>query len=378
MKEKEAQPGYILLVDDVIENLNMLTDMLENQGHKIDIALNGQEALDKVNEKQPDLILLDIQMPGMSGYEVCQSIKGNPKTEQIPVIFLSALTETSDIVKAFDVGGVDYVSKPFKFREVIARVESQLAVARQRREIEALRERDKQQFESLAKMKNNFLYGTAHDLKNPLTGLLLYTQVLRTTSPESKEEVEEIAQGIENTARKMQRLIMDILDLAQMQVGDQMNLVDLPIQPILKNTLNNFEVLAKEKNINLKLDVPEEAINYEVESSYFERMLDNLVSNAIKYTPSDGTVTLSLRDCNDHLEIRVKDTGLGIPEKDIPHLFDAFYRVKSQSHKKESGTGLGLSIVAAIIEEHNGTIKVESIEGKGSTFIISLPTESVQ
>lgn len=365
--------GYILLVDDIIDNLDMLTDMLENQGHKVQIALSGQEALDKIQSDKPDIVLLDIQMPGMDGYEVCRKIKANPETQDIPVIFLSALSDTKDIVKGFDAGGVDYVSKPFKFREVMARVASQLKVSRQRKEIESLRERDKQQFESLAKIKNNFLYGTAHDLKNPLTGLLLYTQLLRATPPDNQEEIEEVANGIETSARKMQSLITDILDLAQMQVGDQMNFVLLPLQPILENVIKNFTILAKEKNITLDLETPEETVNYPIDTSYFERMLDNLMSNAIKYTPNGGKITISLKPCEESYELHIADTGLGIPKEDIPRLFEAFYRVKKQTHRQESGTGLGLSMVAAIVEDHNGTITVESQEDVGSTFIIDLP-----
>lgn len=365
--------GYILLVDDVIDNLDMLTDMLENQGYQVKVALGGQEALNQIEIEHPNIILLDIQMPNMDGYEVCRRIKANPETQDIPVIFLSALSETKDIVKGFDVGGVDYVSKPFKFREVLARVANQINLSRQRKEIEFLRERDKQQFEALAKIKNNFLYGTAHDLKNPLTGLLLYTQLLRSTPPDNKEEIADVANGIELSARKMQSLITDILDLAQMQVGDQMNFIELPLQPIIESVCKNFTILAREKDINCNLDMPEETINYPIDASYFERMLDNLVSNAIKYTPSGGNVSILLEDCGDRLEISIADTGLGIPKDDIPKLFDAFFRVKTKSHRQESGTGLGLSMVAAIVDDHNGTIYVESEEGAGSTFVISLP-----
>ncbi|MGJ3238920.1 MAG: ATP-binding response regulator [Anaerolineae bacterium] len=369
------QPGYILLVDDIKDNLDMLSDMLENQGYAVQMALDGQQALDKIVEHHPDLVLLDIQMPGMDGYEVCKQIKANPETEHIPVIFLSALNETSDIVKGFDAGGVDYVSKPFKFREVIARVESQIAVSRQRREIEALRERDKQQFEALSNIKDRFLYGTAHDLKNPLTGMLLYTQMLRSTPPENAEELRKIADGIEMTARKMQRLTTDILDLAQMQLGDQMTHVVVPLQPILNTVVQNASIIAKEKQLALTLDMPQEKITYPVNISYFERMLDNLVSNAIKYTLEGGSITITLEDLDDCYRISIADTGIGIPAEDIPRLFEAFYRVKKSSHKQESGTGLGLSMVAAIVDQHQGTIDVSSQEGQGSTFTITLPKE---
>ncbi|MEO1290861.1 MAG: hybrid sensor histidine kinase/response regulator, partial [Chloroflexota bacterium] len=339
------------------------------------IAFDGQEALEQIADNPPDLVLLDIQMPGMNGYQVCEAIKSDEQTKDIPVIFLSALSETDDVVKGFDVGGADYISKPFKFREVMARVENQLTASRQRKEIEALRDRDRQQFEALAQIKDRFLYGAAHDLKNPLTGVLLYTQLLRQTPPDDVSELENIASNIENTARKMQRLVTDIIDLAQMQVGDQMRRIDLPLQPIFESVYQTSLINAKVKNITLSIDVPEEKINYPIEKSYFERMLDNLVSNAIKYTPDGGTIVLRLCDREAHYEIQVEDTGLGIPKDDIPKLFDAFFRVKKPTHKKQEGTGLGLSMVAAIVEEHNGEIFVESEEGIGSTFTIILPKD---
>ncbi len=375
MVSTSSESGFVLLVDDVKDNLDMLADMLENQNFRVKLALDGQEALEKIAEELPDLVLLDIQMPGMDGYEVCRRIKANPDTEQLPVIFLSALNETADIVRGFDVGGVDYVSKPFKFREVMARVESQIKVSHQRKEIESLRERDRQQFEALAKMKNSFLYGTAHDLKNPLTGMLLYTQMLRSTSPDDGEELQNIADGIEVTARKMQRLVTDILDLAQMQVGDQLNLIELTLQPILENVVQTASIFAREKEQMLVLHQPDEKIAYPVDPSYFERMLDNLVSNALKYTPEGGEIHVSLRDCGDEYEIAVADSGVGIAEEDMPRLFEAFYRVRSATNKKIEGTGLGLSMVAAIVEEHNGNIYVESEVGVGSTFIITLPKD---
>lgn len=376
MQLSKPQPGHILLVDDIIDNLHMLTDMLENLGHNVQIALNGASALEAVATNKPDLILLDIQMPGMNGYEVCERIKENKETADIPIIFLSALSDTADIIKGFDVGGVDYVNKPFKYKEVVARVQSQLAVSQQRREIEALREHDKQQFESLAKFKNKFMAGTAHDLKNPLAAMVMYIQKLRHTPPENQQELEEIADVLKQTSDKMLGLISDILDLAQMQVGHRMSRIELSLNQIIENALQTAATFAREKDIELRSDLPDDPLKYEVNSSYFERMLDNLISNAIKYTPEQGTVHVTLASDDESVILRVADNGLGIPAADIPHIFEAFYRVKSPAHKAINGTGLGLSIVAAIVEEHDGTIELQSEEGVGTTFIITLPNKS--
>lgn len=373
MALRKAQPGFILLVDDVIQNLHMLTDMLKNQGHDVAVALNGQEALDKIDEKRPDLILLDIQMPGMSGYEVCEKLKEDDNTEDIPIIFLSALSDTKDIVKGFEVGGVDYVSKPFKYREVVARVESQLAVSQQRAEIEAMQAKEVKQFEQLAEIKNKFLYGAAHDLKGPLSGMDFFAQKLRYMPPESTEEMHEVADGIKEASAKMQQLITDILDLAQIQIGNQMRLIDLPVKPRIEQAVKNFEIHAEQQGIQLEVRLPDEKVYYQIDKSYFERMIDNLISNAIKYTPEGGTVTVSMENSETSFEIRIQDTGLGIPEDDLSNIFNAFFRVKKKDHAAKSGTGLGLSMVAAIVEQHKGNIRVESEEGKGSTFILTFP-----
>jgi two-component system, sensor histidine kinase and response regulator len=351
MTVPKAKPGTVLIVDDVVDNLHMLTDMLEAQGHEVRIAMSGKEALEKIAEKHPDLILLDIQMPGMTGYE------------------------SADILKGFEVGGVDYVSKPFQFREVVARVQSQMAVAQQRRQLEELRERDQQQFEMIAAAKDTFFHATAHDLKNPLTGVLLYIQMLRNNPPQNQAELDDALNGIEGTARKMQSLISDILDLAQMQVGNPMNFIEQPIQPIMVKVMQNFDVLAREKNIQLYLKIPDETIRMPLDGHYFERMIDNLVSNAIKYTPPSGDVRVHLQSLDNCIQIRVSDTGIGIPQDDLERVFEAFYRVKKANHKKESGTGLGLSIVAAIAEEHRGSIDVESVEGEGTSFTLCFPID---
>lgn len=375
MHLSEITPSHILIVDDVVDNLNMLADFLEEHGHDVRIAMSGQAALNSINEKQPDLVLLDIQMPGMDGYEVCERIKADEETRDIPVIFLSAHTETNDILRGFDVGGVDYVGKPFQFREVVARVQSQLSLAHQRREIQMLRERDRQQFQQISEMRERFMQASVHDLKNPLTGVLLYSGMLKSFEEDQLDELPDIAEGIENSARKMQRLITDILDLAQMQIGERMMLIPTKIQPMLEKCVLGLQVQAGEKSISLHLEVPDDSVTLNVHPYQFERVLDNLVSNAIKYTSNGGQVYICLKSHDDHATISIRDTGYGIPEDDIPHLFEAFYRVKHKDHKKQSGSGLGLSIVDAIIEQHHGDILVESQLCIGSNFIVRLPLE---
>ena len=164
----KGDKGDILVVDDTAANLKLLSNILTQNGYRVRAARSGEMALSSVDSSPPELILLDIKMPEIDGYEVCQRLKANEQTENIPVIFISALNDIEDIIRAFDAGGVDYIMKPFKFKEVLARVDSQLTLARQRQHIETLREKDRQYFESLTKMKSQFVDAATHDLKNPL------------------------------------------------------------------------------------------------------------------------------------------------------------------------------------------------------------------
>lgn len=375
MARPNVRSSRILIVDDVEDNLNLLTDMLAKHGHQVDIALSGAEALEAIAHQHPDLILLDIQMPGMDGYEVCERLQADEATRDIPVIFLSALSETRDIVKGFEAGGVDYVSKPFQSREVVARVENQLTLAQQRQEITALREQDRQQFQQINKMRDRFLHAAAHDLKNPLTGVMLYVQKLRSLEPNEVDELPEIADGIEQSSQKMQMLITDLLDLAQMQISDTLPLHPTRVQPILEKVLQHAAIHAQSKGIELGLECPSNGVVLHLDNHYFERAIDNLVSNALKYTPNGGSVKLSLNPYpQDGLaELVVSDSGIGIPEEDLPHIFEEFYRVRSPQHKKVPGTGLGLSIVKAIITQHGGEISIDSAMGEGTHIRIRLP-----
>jgi two-component system, sensor histidine kinase and response regulator len=179
---KQHLSGNILVVDDTPENLELLMSLLGERGYTVRPAVNGELALKSAQSNPPDIILLDIRMPEMDGYEVCRQLKAGTTTRNIPVIFLSALDETLDKIKAFEVGGVDYVTKPFQSEEVIARVETQLELYRQRREIEALREKEKRHSEERNKLKDQFVQMVSHDLKNPLSVIVTYLGLLKRTS----------------------------------------------------------------------------------------------------------------------------------------------------------------------------------------------------
>lgn len=369
----------ILMVDDNPANIKLLADMLSSRGYKVQQATNGPDALALARSQLPDIILLDIFMPGMDGYTVCRKLKADRLTQDIPVIFISALTDVDDIVRGFDVGGSDYITKPFRFKEVLARIANMLTLVQQRRQIEALRDQDRQHFESLDRMKNEFIRMATHDLRNPLNVILGYLRVLDRieVGAADKPRLDEARKNIQLSVEKMRTLVTDILDLAQIETGQGLHLAPTPLGAFLERNLQGLRMVAQEKGIALHYTPPEEDVALMLDENRMSRVIDNLVSNAIKYTPQGGQVRVSAQKQNGTVQIDVSDTGLGIPEGDLPHVFEAFYRIEHGAYQREEGSGLGLSIVKTIVEQHNGAIDVTSEVGKGSTFRVWLPIMDV-
>lgn len=368
----------ILVVDDNQANLRLLTDVLSSRNYRVHEALNGPEALRIAQSALPDLVLLDISMPGMDGFEVCTRLKADVSTRDIPVIFISALSDIDDVVRGFEVGGVDYITKPFKFREVLARIASQLTLVRQRQEIEALRHQDRQTFESLNRMKNEFIRMATHDLRNPLNVILGYRSVLQrlTVAEEHRALMDEALQAIDDNVEKMRKLVTDMLDLAQMETSWQFKPAPVSLAGLLEKAVGNFHLIAEQKGITLALAPPTGDTTVIVDASAITRVVDNLIVNALKYTPPGERIAVRAKLRGQHAIIQVGDTGIGIPPEDVPHVFDAFYRVKRPDVPDVEGTGLGLSIVKAIVERHGGHVDVRSKVGTGSVFSVILPRGS--
>ncbi|HEX3053951.1 MAG TPA: hybrid sensor histidine kinase/response regulator [Aggregatilineaceae bacterium] len=369
------ESGRILIVDDTPANLRLLGGILKAHGYEVYEAVNGTTALQMVDTCAPDLIMLDILMPDMDGYEVCERLKATKSTQYIPIMFISALSDTDGIVKAFTMGGVDYVTKPFQPREVLARVANQITVVNQRRQIEIQREQDRQHFELIDKLKQQFVNTATHDLKNPLNVIIGYAELLDEETDESCQApfFKDAIENIRRSVGKIRLLVTDMLDLAQIEAGIRLTLEPMSLAFFLDTALQGFSVLAQKKQIELVITLPAEEVTVPICAHQMERAVSNLVSNAIKYTPEGGRVEVSGVSNGEYVLIKVRDTGLGIPEEDMPHLFEAFYRVGNMEHHKIEGTGLGLTAVKSIVDQHQGQIIVESEPGKGSLFCVKLP-----
>ncbi|NJL94745.1 MAG: response regulator [Anaerolineae bacterium] len=248
--------GTILAIDDTPANLDLLMSMLVKRGYRVRPALTGEAALISAQQSPPDLILLDVNMPGMNGYEVCERLKADYRTTNIPVIFVSALDETMDKVRAFQVGGVDYVTKPFQVEEVLARIESQLTLYTQRRaleqqhqELEDLRAKELQYFNDMNRIKDEFVRTVSHDLKNPITAIQGFIYLLRQSGRIVHPEDQHLLRRIEEGAEGMRSLVLDLLDLARLEAGMALKLEELRWLEFVQFNVDTF-FSAAEQNVS--------------------------------------------------------------------------------------------------------------------------------
>ena len=362
----------ILVVDDTPANLELLTALLMKTGYDVRAALNGRMALMSIQAAPPDLILLDINMPELNGYEVCERLKANPATAEIPVIFISAMGEVIDKVTAFQVGGVDYITKPFQVEEVVARINTHLTLYQQKREIELLREKERAHFMQMSRLKDEFVNTVSHDLKNPIGIIVGYADLIE-DGAECDELGKEFARKIKNGAMRMNQMVVDLLDLARIEAGMELQPEPTHLARFLQGCAENFELPAQKKQQTLLLDLATGDTMLHLDQSRMAQVINNLLSNAVKYTPEGGTIELAARLNESQAVITITDNGLGIPAEDVPHLFKKFFRVHRDEHMQREGTGLGLSIVRAIVEQHSGDLTVESALGEGTRFTVVLP-----
>jgi signal transduction histidine kinase len=362
MNQSSHQPQSILIVDDEPKNIQLLGNLLTEQSYEVEAAMSGEEALDWLNERRFDLILLDIMMPGINGYEACRKIKENPLTEAIPIIFLTAKTETEEIVHGFDVGAVDYVTKPFRTSELLSRVKTHLTIQRQRKELEELNI-----------SKDRFFSIIAHDLKNPFISLFDMIALLKHPSIlGNPAELQNLLTLFQEIGDRTYSLLINLLEWAQLQ----RNVIKFKPQTfdIAKTvwvTAELFEEMAHKKNIKLRVDIPHDNIEISGDENMIATVFRNLISNAVKFTDSGGQIDISYRVLADNkLEFAVSDTGIGIRNQDIEKLFRIDKRLKVQGTAGELGTGLGLILCKEFIDRHDGEIFVESQEDKGSIFKI--------
>lgn len=373
----DLMKGKILIIDDTPVNLVLLSFLLSEAGYRVRSALSGDEGLIEVQTAPPDLILLDICMPEMDGYTVCRLLKSDERYCHIPVIFLSVYNTLTDKINAFEVGGVDYITKPFHSPEVLARISLHLKLRRSQQELES----SHAQLESMLakeretnRLRSQFVSMIAHDFRTPLTTIQGFASLFKDSLGELSESQQLFfLDKIENTVDYIVEVLDRFLLVNQAEQGTlTVHSEPIDLRSFCCNLIENFQVGCLQTH-HLIFICKEDPCQFVLDKRLLQAILENLLSNALKYSPQGGEILLTL-ECSPHrVYIQVRDWGIGIPLEDQKHLFEAFYRSSNTGSVK--GTGLGLAIVKKCVEALNGKIKVESKEGEGSTFRLSLPAQ---
>ena len=363
-------PGSILIVDDVPSNLDLLVDILERSGHEVRVARSGRRALAAAHAAAPDVVMLDVNMPEMDGYEVCRRLKGEARTRAIPVIFLSVNDHVGDKVRAFRSGGADYITKPFHAEEVLARVESQLEFARLQRALvhereEALRAREAAVEANRA--KSTFLANMSHELRTPLNGIIGFVQLMEGDTTLTTEQRERLA-VIMRSGEHLLALINDVLSLSKIEAG-QTSLAErtFDLRRLLQGLEEMFRLRAEEQGIQLVFEVAPDLPRWVTcDDGKLRQVLINLLGNAIKFT-DEGRVTLRSSWAGERALFSVEDTGHGVAVDDLERIFEPFVQSETGRRRGE-GTGLGLAISRNYARLMGGEIVLESETGKGAAF----------
>jgi signal transduction histidine kinase len=371
---RSAVRSRVLVVDDVPKNLQVVGTMLRNAGYAVLPATSGVEALESVRVQLPDLVLLDLMMPEMDGLEVCRRLKAEPATQGLPVIFLTASNEMEHLVRGFEVGAVDYITKPFNAPELLARVRTHLELkhARQR-----LREMNDE--------KNEFLGIAAHDLRNPLGAVKGYAEMIledahepNLPAPDQWERrqrtLAELAGRIQQTSERMVEMVQNLLDANRIERGEfKLRLESLNLQPLLVAVADSQRPRAAAKQQTIHLEMSSDSGEAIVDRNVTVQVIENLLSNAIKYSPPGKDIFLRLKRAVDGPHLEVQDDGPGLSAEDQKKLFGKFARLSAKPTGGENATGLGLSIVKQMVEAMSGRVWCESELGRGARFIVEWP-----
>lgn len=365
---ESKQTLRVLVVDDEPKNRELICDTLKVNDYHVDEAESGAEALEVIAARPPDVVLLDVAMPGMDGLEVCRRLKADKKTASVPVIMVTAHVHREDRIAGIQAGANDYITKPVDLKDLVLRVRNAGLLKRQHDELEA----NYQRLQELEGLRDSLTSMIVHDLRSPLTGILMGIDLLISVA-EERLQPEELAclSECKASAQKISRMISSLLDLNRLEAGEMpLDMTEIPIIPLVKETIHSLDGVAKK--VKIEFPIPDEEIVTKCDSKIVERILSNLLENAIKFTPDGSPVRVALSRDKDHARLSVRDYGAGIPSEYHHKIFEKFAQVKNRNARV--GTGLGLTFCKLAIEAHGGNIGVESEVGQGSVFWITLPT----
>lgn len=363
----------ILIVDDVMSNVLLLKVLLTNEKFAIATASNGRQALEQVEKENPDLVLLDVMMPDMSGFEVAQHLKSNPNTADIPIIFLTALNSTADIVKGFQVGANDFISKPFNKEELIIRVTHQISLVVAKRLILSKTE----ELQRTIAGRDKLYSVIAHDLRSPMGSIKMVLNMLILNLPSEKigAEMYELLTMANQTTEDVFSLLDNLLKWTKSQIG-KLNVVyqDVDLVEVTDGVIEIFSMVASLKKIRIREMKPEKMmVNADIDM--LKTVVRNLLSNAIKFSKENSEVLVKMEEVDGMAVVSVQDYGCGISEEGQKKLLHTDTHFSTFGTNNEEGSGLGLLLCKDFVVKNGGKLWFTSKEGEGSIFSFSIPVK---
>lgn len=357
-----AAHGVVLVVDDNVKNIQVVGTILTQEGFEVIPATSGPQALQRMEARPPDLVLLDVLMPDMDGFEVCRRLRENPETSSLPVIFVSAANDTGAIVRGLKAGGVDYITKPFNKTELLARVRNQVELKRTREtSAKILHEREK------------IISMVAHDLKNPLGAIRFSAQTLAELRPEQKEAASELIQHIVTTCDQVVSFVDRFLSRRAQEAALERQMPVRISTDQIRDMITAWQNTARRKRITLDVSAPASLGYIRGDLLSLGQILDNLMSNAVKFSPQGGQISVELLVNARHLVIAIRDEGPGFTESDQARMFQDYMRLSARPTGGESSTGLGLAIAKRGADRMGAGLHIENrADGRGAVARLEL------
>jgi len=360
----------ILIVDDVVSNVLLLKILLTNEKFQVLTANNGKVCIDVAKREHPDLILLDVMMPELNGFDTAVIMKQDEDVKDIPIIFLTALHNTQDLVKGFKCGASDFLTKPFNKEELLMRVMHQISLVAARRLIQ-------KQYEELKATINNRdkMYSViAHDLRSPMASIRMTLNLLvNVLSPDViGPEMFELIDNANKETEETHDLLDNLLKWTKSQTGAlHVAFQDFELNDVLPGVIDIFKMIAESKHITLNLDLGTENLDVHADKDMFNTIIRNFMSNAIKFSHENSSIDISVSHVDNFAKISVRDHGVGISQERIETLFSA--GTSTAGTRNEEGSGLGLQLCKDFAVKIGGDVMVESVQGEGSTFSVLIP-----
>ena len=365
---RDTVTGRVLIVDDQDANRLLLRDLLESQGHEVTEAADGEEALQRVSEVAPDVVLLDIGMPGMDGFEVCRRMKADPATASIPVLLVTALSQRDQRLLGIGAGANDYITKPVDRSDLSLRVRNAIRMRQLYLEVEEQYRR----LEKLELLRDSLVHMIVHDLRSPLAGIRAYLDLLKLDGAGKLDmELTESIDAARKVAVEMTDMVSDLLDVSRLEVGKMpLELAPADVGALVVEAIGAAGAAAR---VRIRVEPPADKLRVVCDAGVIRRVIANLVGNAVKFTPVSGQITVLVRGDGAEVRVEVADTGQGIPKEYHEKVFEKYGQVEAARHGAKHSTGLGLTFCKLAVEAHGGRVGLESAVGKGSTFWLLLP-----